>query len=151
MSESRGGPGPAGPVVVGVDGSEASSAALAWAAEEARLRGTALRVLRAWQVPALAYGAWVLPPDSLADWEASVGSELEDQVSAVLGDRAGLEVVAEARQGPAARVLVEASASASLLVVGSRGGGGFSALLLGSVSLQVAHHASCPVVIVRRG
>jgi nucleotide-binding universal stress UspA family protein len=152
-------------IVVGVDGSKSSSEALKWAAEEARLRGATLKVVRAWQVPAFAYGygAYVQPATAVVDWRSESEALLDDQVRAVLGEAtgssegprnglgelAGLTVVSEVLEGPAAQVLIEAAGGAELLVVGSRGLGGFSGLLLGSVSAQLAHHAPCPLTIVR--
>jgi len=132
-------------VVVGVDGSEPSSRALTFAAEEARLRARPLRVVRAWHVPPLVYEAYI-PEAYEGAKEASVA--LDEQVRAVLGD-GDLAIERVVSEGPAAKVLLEAGAGADLLVVGSRGHGGFGGLLLGSVSTQVVHHAHCPVVVVR--
>ena len=139
-------------VVVGVDGSEASSAALRWAADEARLRGATLKVVEAWHVPSVGYGAYVaLPPDSFEDWAKQTSASLEEQLTKVLGEEPGPSVVREVLEGPAAKAILEAATGAELVVVGSRGRGGFSGLLLGSVSAQVAHHARCPVTIVPEG
>jgi nucleotide-binding universal stress UspA family protein len=136
-------------VVVGVDGSRASSAALRWAADEARLRGARLKVVRAWQFPAVGYGDAALPPGTVESWEAETSAALEEQLAQVLGPTPDVEVLQEVIEGPAAAVILEAAKDAQLVVVGSRGRGGFSELLLGSVSAQVAHHARCPVTIVR--
>ena len=142
-------------VVVGVDGSEASSVALRWAAEEARLRGANMKVVQAWHIPSLGYGAYVVPASGYEDWgkeeSASLDEQLDEQLAAVLGDDPKVAVVREVKEGPAAQAIIEAAENAELVVVGSRGRGGFSGLLLGSVSAQVAHHAHCPVVIVRNG
>jgi nucleotide-binding universal stress UspA family protein len=73
---------------------------------------------------------------------------LEDTLQAAFGDQLPAGMVAEVREGGAARVLLDAAEGASLLVVGSRGHGGFAGLLLGSVSANVAEHASCPVLII---
>jgi len=135
-------------IVVGVDGSKSSSGALAWAAGEARLRGATLKVVRAWRVPAFAYGPYV-PPPPLADFKETAEALLDEQVRTVLGADPGVTVVREAAEGPAAEVIVAASAGAEMVVVGSRGLGGFGGLLLGSVGAQVAHHAHCPVTIWR--
>ncbi len=150
-SDGIAGPGGhAGPVVVGVDGSPASSAALRWAAEEARLRGTKLKVVRAWQFPAVGYGDTVaLPPGTVESWGEEATAGLEEQLATVLGPDPQVEIVSEVTEGPAAAVILEAARDAQLVVVGSRGRGGFAGLLLGSVSAQVAHHAPCPVTIVR--
>ncbi len=138
-------------VVVGVDGSEPSSVALAWAAEEARLRGAPLKVVHAWRLPSLAYMGPVVPE---ADFDAlgkHAQTLVEAQVTDVLGDHPGIEVLTEVREGPSAQAVLDAAADADLLVVGSRGRGGFAGLLLGSVSSQIVHHARCPVVVVPAG
>ncbi len=137
-------------VVVGVDGSRGSSAALRWAADEARLRGARLKVVRAWHIPSVSYGAYVVLPNDFEDWGKEAAAALEEQVATVLGEVPQVPVVREVREGPAAKAILDAAEGADLVVVGSRGRGGFSGLLLGSVSSQVAHHAHCPVVIVRQ-
>jgi len=135
-------------ITVGVDGSEGASAALHWAAAEARLRGARLRVVHAWSIPTMAYG--YVPPISLAD---DLGQAAAEGLDKWLGDAAaeleGVEVERLTCEGNAAEVITDAAADAELLVVGSRGLGGFRELLLGSVSHQCAQRASCPVVIVR--
>jgi nucleotide-binding universal stress UspA family protein len=138
-------------IVVGVDGSESARAALGFALDEARLRGAAVRVVGVWHVPVTAYGGAMVAPDP------SLAGDLESQMSRVLGraleeasDVApGVDVETVVREGAPAGVLLEEAQGAELLVVGSRGLGGFRGLLLGSVSQQCAHHAPCPVVIVR--
>jgi nucleotide-binding universal stress UspA family protein len=120
-------------IVVGVDGSEESKAALRWAHAEATLRHASLRAIHA-----EAHDAG--GPERVA-W-------LDGVVCEVLGESPGVEVVQSIVEGDAAHVLVEAVGQADLLVVGSRGHGGFAGLLLGSVSQACAQHASCPVVIV---
>jgi nucleotide-binding universal stress UspA family protein len=136
-------------IVVGVDGSEQSKAALRWALDEARLRGASLRVVHAWWAyPAFVPGA----PIIATEWEElreSADEFVESFVAEVLGEPDDVEITAVAVHGTAAPALVEASQEADLLVVGSRGLGGFTGLLLGSVSQQCAHHAPCPLVIVR--
>jgi nucleotide-binding universal stress UspA family protein len=131
-------------IVVGVDGSEPSLAALTWAAEEARLRGARLEILHA-----TFYRAQVLEvmPGAAKDEEAV----LERALQRVQAMEPEVEVVGRTAGPPPARALVEASAGAALLVVGSRGLGGFDELVMGSVSHQCAHHAHCPVVITRGG
>lgn len=131
-------------VLVGVDGSEHSATALAWAAEEARQRGAALELVHAWDVP---YAAeFTLVGDAYFAARRSAVAVVE----AMLGD-AGLtsdDVVCTVVQGPPVTTLTDAAVDADLVVVGSRGRGGFAGLLLGSVSHQVARHAGCPVVVV---
>ena len=140
-------------IVVGVDGSEHSLAAIRWAAAEARLRGARLRLVAAWKVSALMYAAEAFPPPYTLDLEAQVRGKaaqmLERACEAVAADLEGIEVERSLRNGPAPNVLCEASKVADMLVVGSRGLGGFSGLLLGSVSHQCAQQAPCPVMIVR--
>jgi nucleotide-binding universal stress UspA family protein len=136
-------------IVVGVDGSEESRAALHWAVEEARLRDARIRVVHAWWAyPALAAGT-PITADAWAALEESADSFVAGFVTETLGEPDDLEIEASAIHGSAAEVLVEAAEGADLLVVGSRGHGGFAGLLLGSVSQQCAHHAVCPLVIVR--
>jgi nucleotide-binding universal stress UspA family protein len=138
-------------IVVGVDGSERSKAALRWAVEEARLRNAEVRVVHAWAVyPAL----YVDTPIAAADWDdlrASAERFVRKFVAENVPDHEGIEITTLAPQatGTAARTLINTANGADLLVVGSRGLGGFRGLLLGSVSQQVVHHARCPVVIVR--
>lgn len=139
-----------GLIVVGVDSSEASREALRWAIDEARLREARLRVVHAWWVYPM--GAANDPPDRA---ERLLGTDPEVAVMEFVTETFGGEpdvdveiVPAQGRQASAA--LIEAAKDADLLVVGSRGAGGFTGLLLGSVSEQVTHHARCPVVIVKR-
>ena len=148
-----------GRIVVGVDGSEASSQALSWALAEARLRGDTVVAHHAWTAPYPAPTA--LPGAMLAPVEAGTAVEggmtealrkgAEDLLAQAVSRAGGAEVTIEQRlvEAPAATALIEAAKDAELLVVGSRGHGGFTGLLLGSVSQQVANHAPCPVVIVR--
>jgi nucleotide-binding universal stress UspA family protein len=150
-----------GVVAVGVDGSRGARDALRWAAEEARLRGTPLRVVHAWTFgyPGAGGGGYGYPYiGGSADTVSGAGfNELREAAEAlleqVIADEAtatdGLEIERRVMEGSAVDVLVHAVAEDDLLVVGSRGHGGFAGLLLGSVSQQCAHHAPCPVVIVR--
>ncbi len=138
-------------IVVGLDGSESAAEALRWAAAEARLRSARLRVVHAWNMPAIAYaGSGFVPPSSFEDDLAQAAeTSLGQWLDAAKADVEGLEVEHQATEGHASTVLVEAAAGADLVVVGSRGLGGFSELLLGSVSHEVAQRAHCPVVIIR--
>jgi nucleotide-binding universal stress UspA family protein len=140
-------------IVVGVDGSESARAALRFALEEAGLRGATVRAVAAWHVPVAAYGDAFMPPnpDLLSDLEPRARKELEGALAEAGEQAAGVEIEQVVREGPPARVLLDEADKADLLVVGSRGLGGFRGLLLGSVSQQCSHHAPCPVVIVPHG
>lgn len=139
-------------IVVGVDGSEGAKEALRFAVEEARLRGASLRLVTAWHVPAALYGAGVAPAITDPDPFEEGARAASDEALAEVGERAKeIEVEQVVREGQPAELLADEARSAALLVVGSRGLGGFRGLLLGSVSQQVAHHAPCPVVIVPPG
>ena len=140
-----------GRIVVGVDGSTGARAALEWALEEARLRGSALDVVYAWHSPSLVvpgrYAASApVGEDVIEEVRSAAEHLLEHELQAV--DTAGLEVEALTPSAPPVDALLEIARGAELLVVGTRGHGGFTGLLLGSVSQQVSHHAPCPVVIV---
>lgn len=138
-------------IVVGVDGSEPSKRALRWAIDEATLRHATVTVVTAWHVPPYAYGAPGFGPIVAAPPTSSTREAAEDAANAAAEEarRAGIESDVIVSEAQAAHTLVETAREASLLVVGSRGHGGFTGLLLGSVGQQCAHHASCPVVIVR--
>lgn len=135
-------------IVVGVDGSKASRAALAWALEQARLSGKPIRAVYAYTQPARQ-----LHEAGTARSSVEVRREAEASLAEVVAEEAGgqpitTEVV-HVRQGNAARALCDAAKHAVLLVVGSRGLGGFTGLLVGSVSQQCVQYAPCPVVVVR--
>lgn len=139
-------------IVVGVDGSEHAERALTWAIEEARLRGSSVQLVSAWHVPAMVYGTSAGLVQPISESIDETFRKVADEVATAAAERvrgAGLEADANVQQGQAADVVVEAARNADLLVVGSRGHGGFAGLLLGSVSAQCAHHAPCPLVIVR--
>lgn len=134
-------------IVVGVDGSDGSGKALRWALREARLRNAAVRVVYAWAYPEVstyheAVHALRIP------FGEEAAALLDHAVEAVAPDAEGIKIEKVVVENQAAPALVETARDASLLVVGSRGLGGFSGLLLGSVSQQCAHHAPCPLVIV---
>ncbi len=140
-----------GEIIVGVDGSDGSRAALRWAARTAAARGARCRAIAAWQYPANA----VTPaaPAKLPgpeEMDERTGDDLRTVVSDVLGSDAD-PVEVEAGRGPAASVLLAAAARADtdMLVVGARGRGGFAGLLLGSVSQECVEHSPCPVVVLR--
>lgn len=140
-------------IVVGVDGPEGGVAALEFAAEEAALRKTRLRIVSAWEVPVTAYGAGAAPTldpamlDAFRDRAEHIG---EEAVATAKKLQPSLEVEAVTATGQPADALLAQGADGDLIVVGRRGLGGFRSLLLGSVSQQVVHHASCPVVVVQQ-
>jgi nucleotide-binding universal stress UspA family protein len=136
-------------IVVGIDGSEHSKAALRWAVKEAALRGAAVRAVHAWQVYPALYSGTTITATDFEDVRAQAGSFVEDFVAEVVPNHEGVEIESIAIQGESvAPALADAAAGADLLVVGSRGLGGFRGLLLGSVSQQCVHHATCPVVVL---
>jgi nucleotide-binding universal stress UspA family protein len=134
-----------GRIVVGVDGSRPSQQALRWGAHFAAIFGARLEAVIAWEFPS-SYGWASVPPE----WNPGQDMEkvLEDTVRAVFGDQPPAGLQRHVREGGAARVLLDAGKGAIMLVVGSRGHGGFAGLLLGSVSANVAEHASCPVLVI---
>jgi nucleotide-binding universal stress UspA family protein len=147
----RGRPDPVGSIVVGVDGSEAAHDALGIAFEEAGLRQTRIVAVRVYTLPT----AW---GNEMASYADDREERRRFELEALLDDLAPWKEKYE--QTPIEAVVVEAhpagaltglSHTAQLVVVGTRGHGGFSGLLLGSVSLQLLHHAECPVLIARAG
>ena len=138
-----------GVVVVGIDGSASATAALRWSAAEARLRGSRLLVVHAWTpvYTDVLLGGGFSPSRANGSEMHKAAEDLLVRATAGL-DAEGVEIEYRAVEGSAPEVLIAAAAEGDLLVVGSRGRGGFAGLLLGSVSQQCAHHASCPVVIV---
>jgi nucleotide-binding universal stress UspA family protein len=135
-------------VVVGVDGSGPSIEALRFAAAEARLRGASLRVVHGFTIPIT--GSWTAGAVVDAEpFEQAARNLVEEAITAVGSDLEGLVVERVVEVGGAVSVLLDHASRDDLVVVGSRGHGGFKGLLLGSVSQQVATHAPCPVVIVR--
>jgi nucleotide-binding universal stress UspA family protein/quercetin dioxygenase-like cupin family protein len=144
-----------GAVVVGVDGSAGSNQALRWAVAEAHVRKTQLQAIHALKLDYLVEAA----DDSseaertehaghLSEIQRAAQDLLERAIDEIAKDADGVEIERKVVEGDAAYVLVNAVGRDDLLVVGSRGHGGFTGLLLGSVSQQCAHHAPCPVVIV---
>jgi len=132
-------------IVVGVDGSEISRAALQWAVDEARRRTATVEAIHVLHQP-FVYGYAYLAEVETDDYAEEAQKVLNEAIAAI--DTTGVAVEPRVIAGGPSQVLVEAAKGADLLVVGSRGRGGFSGLLLGSVSQQVAHHAPCPVVII---
>lgn len=136
-----------GSIVVGVDGSEQSRNALRWAVDEARLRGASLLVVHAWWAYPDLSGTPVGPFGPEAENAAEPVERFVDDTFG--GPPAGVDLTVRAVQGvTASAALLAAGETAELLVVGARGAGGFTGLLLGSVSRQVVDHATCPVVVV---
>lgn len=135
------------PIVVGVDGSDSSKAALEWAAQQARITDAPLVAIVTWEWPT-SYGAMVPWPENI-DFEADARKMLEQSVDQVLGADYRGEVTQRVIHGHPAPALEDASRDAALLVVGCRGHGEFAGMLLGSVSKFMATHAHCPVVIIR--
>lgn len=135
-----------GRIVVGVDGSEASIDALRWASQQAKLTGARLQAVISWIIPA-SYGVAFGGEDAI-DWKQNAQTALDEALTEALGDQAG-NVDRVIEQGHPSYVLVEASKGADLLVVGSRGHGGFTGLVLGSVSSYVVSHSECPVTVTR--
>ena len=139
-------------LVVGVDGSDNARRGLVWAIDEARLRGARLVVVSAWEIPPTVLASPVATAAfDVKSWSDLAEETLDEALRSV--DLSGIAggVDRSVTEGPAAQVLLEAAAGADLLVVGSRGRGGFVGLLLGSVSQHLAQHATCPVVIVPPG
>ncbi|MFC0527667.1 universal stress protein [Phytohabitans kaempferiae] len=137
---------PAGPVVAGVDGSDHALLALEYAFEQAAARGSALRVVRAWTPAA---PRWRPAAYDLDEQVAAERAELDELLATSCDKYPQVEVIADVVTGPPGRVMVQASDGARLVVVGSRGHGGFRGLLLGSTSQQLLHHANCPVAVIR--
>jgi nucleotide-binding universal stress UspA family protein len=138
-------------VTVGIDGSDHSIRALEWAAKEAAVRHAPLTVLTVHLVPK---SGWTgrpitLPPDQEdVEKERQAAEEMTLKVTSQLGDAQPASVTVRGVIGFPSQELIEASREADLVVVGSRGAGGFARLAAGSVSSQVVRHAHCPVVVV---
>jgi len=139
-------------IVVGIDGSDASKEALLWAVEDARARGAEVVALHAYEVPEPAADPTpVAPlnfPELLTEAHEQAQQLVSDLVDEVAGKAVTVDVAPIAVEDTPARALLDAARDADLLVVGSHGHG-LSGLFLGSVSLECAQHAACPVVIVR--
>lgn len=141
-------------IVVGIDGSHNASHALEWAMAEAAIRNAPLTVITVNSVPASYWtGAPVTLPgdhDRVAEIRKTAEAAVEE-IASKLGAGRPESVTVTALSGFPVRTLIDASKDSDLLVVGTRGGGGFAPLRLGSVSNQVVHHANCPVVVVPSG
>ena len=137
-----------GGILVGHDGSKPSAKAVKWAAALAGRLGCPLHVARTWSLSSAprpsTWEAGYVPP--LTDFEAAVLESLRRDVASM--HLSNTDVTCHVLHGPAARRLVESSAGSEMLVVGSRGRGGFGGVVLGSTATQVSGHAHCPVVVV---
>lgn len=136
-------------ITVGIDGSDHSIYALDWAIREAATRQTSVTVVAVDSVPGSPWtgNPIIVNPDHL-DKVRQAAEEIIAKATSQLGDARPTSVSVRAVSGFPAKELIDASHDADLVVVGSRGAGGFARLMLGSVSSQVAHHAHCPVVVV---
>jgi nucleotide-binding universal stress UspA family protein len=138
-------------VVVGVDGSAESVAALRWASRYAAAMGAAIQAVLAWHYPAAVGQAptGVAPGAVRGQIEERMRADLAQAVAQVYPDPSATEVEMRVSYGHAAQVLIDESKDADLLVVGSRGHGAFTGMLLGSVSIHCVTNATCPVTVIR--
>jgi nucleotide-binding universal stress UspA family protein len=138
-------------IVAGVDGSDSSLSALRWAIRQARLTGAPVDAVAAWHYPAAGGGFGYVPMGTGEnfDFQEITRKILADAIGSTVDPGSDVRVRGHVVEGNAAQVLVDASAGADLLVLGSRGHGGFTEALLGSVSQHCVHHARCPVLIIR--
>jgi nucleotide-binding universal stress UspA family protein len=135
-------------IVVGVDGSEGSKNALRWAARIAEATGARVDAIAAWELTSL-YGWSALSAiPAIYSPQPEIEKSLNETVDEVFGSERPKDMRVKALEGPAAKTLLTAADGALMIVVGSRGRGGFTGLLLGSVSAKVAEHAHCPVLVV---
>ena len=131
--------------MVGIDGSDESRHVLAWAAEYARATGADVALVIAWQYPIM-YGEVALPA---FDFEAEARGVVDQLAAEFRALYPGVSFSTEVVAARAAEALIHASRDARLLVVGSRGHGAFTSMLIGSVSIHCVQHGACPVVVVR--
>jgi nucleotide-binding universal stress UspA family protein len=138
-----------GGIVAGYDGSADSAVALAWAAEQARLKDRPLHVVRAWKL-STAMPEMDVPFGSVPSWDECAEAMRESVARAMADlDVRGIDAHPHVLHGSPSNVLLAAAEEAALLVVAKRGGGGFAGLSLGSVAEQAVRHAACTVVVVR--
>jgi nucleotide-binding universal stress UspA family protein len=151
MAEARGtNVGGRSVIIVGHDGSAGAERALAEALDVADGLGASVEVIRTWTIdtapPGTLFAQGFVAP--VAEVDAAVRARLEKDVAALVAQHPAIAVVCRATLGHAAEVLLAAAENARMLVVGSRGRGGFTTLLLGSVSDQCVRHARCPILVV---
>lgn len=134
-------------IVVGVDGSRESTVALQWAATMAPVLNGVIIAITAWHVES------VIGPYAASGYDPETDAQqvLSDALAAAFGKQIPDGLSSQCRRGQPAQILIELGKNAGMLVVGSRGHGGFAGLLLGSVSSACAEHAACPVLVVRGG
>ncbi len=138
-------------IVVGVDSSPSSRAALRWAVRQAKVTGGTVDAMIAWQIPMVLQSSGWAPiyVEEEGDFEADARKTLDAVISQEVEPADDALVRSRVVMGHPAQVLIDAAAGASLLVVGSRGHGSFAEALLGSVGQYCVHHAHCPVLIMR--
>jgi nucleotide-binding universal stress UspA family protein len=138
-------------IVVGLDGSPSSRAALRWAVRQAKLVNGTVDAVIAWQIPMMlqSYGWAPVYVEEAGNFEQDARKRLDAVIGEVVTPADGRRVRSLVIKGHPAEVLIDAAADADLLVVGSSGHGGFAEALLGSVSQHCVHHAPCPVLIMR--
>lgn len=137
-------------IVVGIDGSETARQALRWAADEAALRSADLEVVLVWSYPYYVDpvgGVYPLPSMFDATEQRERGL-LDEEIKTVLGEAPTINIVRTTRCGSTAPELLDAAKGADLLVLGSRGRGGFMSMLLGSTSMHCVQHSPCPVIVI---
>ena len=134
-------------IVVGVDGSPSSMTALRWAILQAELTGCEVEAVIAWRLPSR-YG-FAAVTDRATDFEGDARKVLVDALNEVSSVEPDVVIRSSVVEGHPAEVLVRAARGADMLVVGSRGHGGFTEAVLGSVSQYCVHHAPCPVLVIR--
>ena len=134
-------------IVVGVDGSASSMTALRWAILQAELTGCEVEAVIAWRLPSR-YG-FAAVTDRATDFEGDARKVLADALNEVSSVEPNVVIRSSVAEGHPAEVLVRAARGADMLVVGSRGHGGFTGSVLGSVSQYCVHHAPCPVLVIR--
>jgi nucleotide-binding universal stress UspA family protein len=138
-------------IVVGLDGSPSSLAALRWAVRQVKLTGGTVDAITAWQIPAAitGYGWAPIAMSECADMERIAQRLLDGAIGEAVAPDDRWRVHGQTIRGTAGKVLADASAGADLLVLGSRGHGQLADAVIGSVGQHCIHHAHCPVVIMR--